>query len=224
MTIHIEIKAESTEFIPTKAHFDDAAYDVRASISEAWQIRPGERITVPIGIKLGLPEGYEAIITPRSGMASKQGITIVNSPGTIDAGYRGEIAVTLLNTDLRNVFVINPKDRIAQIKIKKVLPTMFIPVETLNETERGENGFGSTGEGKLKTKLSEVNEDAVGFARYITEQAVKDPDTNSIFAVTMFKDENSGAIFGVDSSFLEDMDELIIREPFNQTLIRLTGV
>lgn len=143
--IVIEILTARDEFTPVKSHRDDAAYDVRAAITEPIRLLAGQRVVVPLGFKLGLPEGYEAVLVPRSGMAAKNGITIVNSPGTIDAGYRGEVKAILLNTDMDEPFTINPEDRIAQMKIKVILPTILQPMTKLSESTRGKNGFGSTG-------------------------------------------------------------------------------
>ncbi|MEG2779120.1 MAG: dUTP diphosphatase, partial [Aurantimicrobium sp.] len=97
------------------------------------------------GVSIALPDGYVAFVVPRSGLAAKHGITIVNSPGTVDAGYRGELKVTLLNTDLSEPFEIAVGDRIAQVIVMPVTQARFIPVEKLPVSERGESGFGSTG-------------------------------------------------------------------------------
>jgi dUTP pyrophosphatase len=106
---------------------------------------PGERATVGTGISLAVPEGYAAFVVPRSGLAAKHGITIVNAPGTVDAGYRGELRVTLLNTDRDEPYTIAPGDRIAQVIIMPVTSARFIPVDELPPSERGERGFGSSG-------------------------------------------------------------------------------
>ena len=108
-------------------------------------LQPGERALVTTGIRFALPEGYAAFVVPRSGLAVKHGISIVNSPGTIDAGYRGEIKVPLINLDPREAFEIAPGDRIAQLIVMPVSRARFAPVEALDESERGEGGFGSTG-------------------------------------------------------------------------------
>lgn len=97
------------------------------------------------GVRIALPEGFAAFVVPRSGLAAKHGITVVNSPGTVDAGYRGEIKVTLLNTDTSETYDIAPGDRIAQVIVMPVTRARFIPVDTLPESVRGEGGFGSTG-------------------------------------------------------------------------------
>ena len=144
-SIQIDILTADDKYTPIKAHRTDAAYDVRAAILNPIRITAGQRAVVPLGFKLALPIGYEAVLVPRSGMAAKNGITIVNSPGTIDSDYRGEVQAILLNTDMTEPFIINPEDRIAQMKIKQVLDTTLVPVLKLPETSRGAKGFGSTG-------------------------------------------------------------------------------
>lgn len=128
---------------PAYARPGDAGADLCAS--EAVSLAPGERATVGTGIAIALPDGYAAFVLPRSGLAARNGITIVNAPGTVDAGYRGEIRVTLLNTDARETFEVRPGDRIAQLVIQPVVRARFVPVETLPGSHRGEQGFGSTG-------------------------------------------------------------------------------
>jgi len=129
--------------VPTYAHPGDAGADLQSA--EALTIGPGERATVGTGVSIALPEGCAAFVVPRSGLASKRGITIVNSPGTVDAGYRGEIRVTLLNTDREQPFEIAVGDRIAQLIVMPVARAEFIPVEQLPDSRRGDQGFGSTG-------------------------------------------------------------------------------
>lgn len=138
--IEILIKAEH---VPEYALPGDAGADLRSS--EDVLLNPGERRLVSTGVAVALPNGTAAFIVPRSGLAAKHGITIVNSPGTIDAGYRGEIKVCLLNTDPNESFEIKSGDRIAQIIVMPVAQAVFVPVETLPESDRGEGGFGSTG-------------------------------------------------------------------------------
>lgn len=133
----------SGDVVPAIAHPGDAGADL--SSSEALNLAPGERATVATGLKIALPAGYAAFVVPRSGLAAKHGITVVNSPGTVDAGYRGEIKVTLLNTDSSQAFEINVGDRIAQLIVMPVVTPRFIPVDMLPETHRGDGGFGSTG-------------------------------------------------------------------------------
>jgi dUTP pyrophosphatase len=129
--------------VPVYSHPGDAGADLCAV--EAVELLPGQRATIGTGVSLALPDGYAAFVVPRSGLAAKHGITIVNSPGTVDAGYRGEIRVTLLNTDTSVSYPVAVGDRIAQIIIMPVTRARFIPVETLPGSHRGAAGFGSTG-------------------------------------------------------------------------------
>lgn len=129
--------------VPVYAHPGDAGADLVSA--EALRLEPGERALVGTGVRIALPEGYLAFVVPRSGLATRHGITIVNSPGTVDAGYRGEIKVTLLNTDSEHAYDIAVGDRIAQLIVMPVPRARFIPVEQLPESARGEGGFGSTG-------------------------------------------------------------------------------
>lgn len=128
---------------PSYAHPGDAGADLRAR--EDVVLQPGERKLVPTGVAIALPEGFVALIHPRSGLATKHGLTIVNAPGTVDAGYRGEIAVTLLNTDSTQSIELHRGDRIAQMVIQRVEHAQFIPVNELSGSVRGTGGFGSTG-------------------------------------------------------------------------------
>lgn len=132
-----------SETIPRYAHAGDAGADLCAA--EAVELAPGQRITVGTGVSIALPDGFVGLVVPRSGLAAKHGITIVNSPGTIDAGYRGEIRVTLLNTDSSVAYPVAVGDRIAQLIIMPVTRARFIPVATLPGSQRGDSGFGSTG-------------------------------------------------------------------------------
>lgn len=129
--------------VPVYAHPGDAGADLVST--EALRLAPGERALVGTGVRIALPDGYVAFVVPRSGLAAKHGITIVNSPGTVDAGYRGEIKVSLLNTDAREPYDIGVGDRIAQLIIMPVPRVTFIPVDELPDSSRGEGGFGSTG-------------------------------------------------------------------------------
>lgn len=129
--------------IPSYSHPGDAGADLSAA--EAVELAPGQRATVGTGVAIALPDGFAAFVVPRSGLAAKHGITIVNSPGTVDAGYRGEIRVTLLNTDSTVPYSVAVGDRIAQLIIMPVTVARFVPVETLPESPRGSSGFGSTG-------------------------------------------------------------------------------
>ncbi len=128
---------------PAYAHPGDAGADLCSA--ESVVLPPGERATVGTGTAIALPEGYAGFVVPRSGLAARHGITIVNSPGTVDAGYRGEIRVTLLNTDARESFRIEPGDRIAQLVVWPIVRARFVPVAELPGSHRGERGFGSTG-------------------------------------------------------------------------------
>lgn len=129
--------------VPAYAHPGDAGADLVST--EAVRLEPGERALVPTGIRIALPEGYAAFVVPRSGLAVKHGITVVNTPGTVDAGYRGEIKVTLLNTDSKQAYDVAVGDRIAQLIIMPVVQARFEPVEALPDSVRGDGGFGSTG-------------------------------------------------------------------------------
>ncbi len=129
--------------VPKYAQPGDAGADLRSS--QAIVIQPGERATVPTGMAIALPAGYVGLVHSRSGLAAKNGIMVLNSPGTIDAGYRGEIKVTLLNTDKSEPFEIKVGDRIAQLLVQKVEQARFIQVEFLPDSNRGDGGFGSTG-------------------------------------------------------------------------------
>ena len=128
--------------LPEYATPASAGVDLRAS--EARVIPPGGRALVPTGLRIALPEGYEAQVRPRSGLALKHGVTLPNSPGTIDADYRGEIGVILMNLG-QEPFVVEPGDRIAQMVVAPVVRVAWSEAEALDATERGEGGFGSTG-------------------------------------------------------------------------------
>jgi dUTP pyrophosphatase len=123
--------------LPEYSHAGDAGADLHAA--EAVELAPGQRATVGTGVSIALPDGFVGFVVPRSGLAAKHGITIVNSPGTVDAGYRGEIRVTLLNTDLSASYSVAVGDRIAQLIVQPVTRARFIPVERLPGSERGES-------------------------------------------------------------------------------------
>jgi dUTP pyrophosphatase len=129
--------------LPVRSHAGDAGVDLVTAADV--ELRPGERAVVPTGVAIALPDGYAAFVHPRSGLAAKHGITIVNAPGTVDAGYRGEIRVTLLNTDATEAVKFQRGDRIAQLIIQRVARPVFHEVDTLPGSARGEGGFGSTG-------------------------------------------------------------------------------
>lgn len=130
--------------LPEYATTQSAGMDLRANIDESIVLHPMERRLVPTGLFMALPVGYEAQVRPRSGLALKYGITVLNTPGTIDADYRGEIMVLLINFS-QNDFVINDGERIAQMVIAKHENAEFIEVENLDDTERGTGGYGHTG-------------------------------------------------------------------------------
>jgi len=128
---------------PSRAHDGDAGYDLYAV--EAATIAPGERASVGTGIALAIPDGWAGLVLPRSGLAARHGITLPNAPGLIDAGYRGEVRVLLLNADSRETFHVAPGDRIAQLVLVRHESPELIEVESLEETVRGTGGFGSSG-------------------------------------------------------------------------------
>lgn len=136
--------------MPSYALPGDAGFDVCTTIGIA--LAPGERAVVPTGIALALPEGYAAFVHPRSGLAARHGLTIVNAPGTIDAGYRGEVRVCLLNTDQHEPVELARGDRIAQIVIQPVARAILHEAERLPGSHRGEGGYGSTGTVGAPTK------------------------------------------------------------------------
>lgn len=129
--------------VPTYAHAGDAGVDLVTT--EAVVITPGERALLPTGIAIALPEGYAAFVHPRSGLAVKYGVSLLNAPGTIDAGYRGEIKVSVVNLDPREPVTFVRGDRIAQLVVQRVEHAVFHEVERLPGSDRGEGGFGSSG-------------------------------------------------------------------------------
>ncbi|WP_200933550.1 dUTP diphosphatase [Agreia sp. Leaf335] len=142
MTQSVEVLIQAAD-VPRYSHPGDAGADLTSA--EALTLTPGERRLVGTGVSIALPDGFVAFVVPRSGLAAKHGITIVNAPGTIDAGYRGEIKVALLNTDSTVPYDIGVGDRIAQLIVMPVSRAVFIPVDTLPGSDRGAGGFGSTG-------------------------------------------------------------------------------
>jgi dUTP pyrophosphatase len=146
MTEMVEIKVvnKGHQPLPQYATAQSAGMDLRANIEEPIVLRPMERRLVPTGLHIALPEGFEAQVRPRSGLALKHGLTVLNAPGTIDADYRGEIGVVLINLSDKD-FVINDGERIAQMVIARYEQAELMPVEVLDETERGEGGYGHTG-------------------------------------------------------------------------------
>lgn len=139
----------------TYAHPGDAGADLLAA--ESVVLEPGARATIGTGVAIALPDGYAAFVLPRSGLAARHGITVVNSPGTVDAGYRGEIRVTLLNTDGTTAYAVEAGDRIAQLVVMPVSRARFVAVGTLPGTHRGASGFGSTG---YRDRNAQVNDQA----------------------------------------------------------------
>ena len=129
---------------PEYATVQSAGLDLRADIAEPLELKPLGRALVPTGLFIALPAGTEAQVRPRSGLAAKYGVTVLNAPGTIDADYRGEIKVILVNLS-DETFVVNPGERIAQMVVARYEQVEWEETETLDETERGEGGFGSTG-------------------------------------------------------------------------------
>ena len=140
----VEIINESYHPLPQYATSQSAGVDLRANLDEPITLLPGERCLVPTGLRIALPAGVEAQVRPRSGLALKHGITVLNTPGTIDADYRGLIGVILINLG-QEPFVINDGERIAQMDIARHEQAEWQLVETLSETERGEGGFGHSG-------------------------------------------------------------------------------
>jgi len=129
--------------LPGYAHHGDAGADLATRVDVT--LAPGERVTVPTGIAVAIPAGYAGFVHPRSGLAARHGLTVVNAPGTVDCGYRGEILVTLLNTDQHTSVVLRRGDRIAQLVVQRVDRAAFVEVAGLPDSARGADGFGSTG-------------------------------------------------------------------------------
>jgi dUTP pyrophosphatase len=129
--------------VPTYSHAGDAGADLVSAVDV--ELSPGERVTVPTGVSIAMPDGYAGFVHPRSGLAARHGVTIVNAPGTVDAGYRGEIQVTLLNTDPARAVRLRRGDRIAQLVVQRVSRARFVRCERLPGSARGNGGLGSTG-------------------------------------------------------------------------------
>lgn len=142
--ITVKVINQSGNPLPHYATSGSAGMDLMASLEAPLTLKPMERSLVPTGLFIELPEGYEAQIRPRSGLAIKHGLTCLNTPGTIDADYRGEIKVILINLSAEE-HVIHPGDRIAQMVVQKVEQVQWLPAETLEETQRSGGGFGHTG-------------------------------------------------------------------------------
>ena len=129
--------------LPERAYSGDAGLDLAAC--ERVELAPGERATVPTGLAVAIPEGFAGFVQPRSGLAARHGLTVVNSPGLVDSGYRGELRVVLLNTDTSEPFVVEPGMRIAQLVVLPVPELELVEVDELPDSERGADGFGSSG-------------------------------------------------------------------------------
>ena len=142
--MEVKVVNKGHQPLPQYATPQSAGMDLRANLDAPVTLRPMERRLIPTGLHVALPVGYEAQVRPRSGLALKKGITVLNSPGTIDADYRGEIGVLLINLSGED-FVVNDGERIAQMVIARHEQGQFVPVEVLDETERGEGGYGHTG-------------------------------------------------------------------------------
>jgi len=142
MQLNFQILSDDAT-LPTRAHDGDAGLDLYSS--QAAHIGPGERWQISTGIAVEIPEGHAGLVLPRSGLAVRHGISLVNAPGLIDAGYRGELKVLLLNNDPADVFRIEPGDRIAQLVVTPVVIADPVQAEALSDSERGSGGFGSSG-------------------------------------------------------------------------------
>jgi len=142
--IKVKVVNRGHQQLPAYATPQSAGMDLRANLEEPVTLHPLERRLIPTGLHIALPEGYEAQVRPRSGLALKHGLTVLNTPGTIDADYRGEIGVVLINLSQQD-FVVNDGERIAQMVIAQHEQADFVVVEELDQTERGEGGYGHTG-------------------------------------------------------------------------------
>ena len=143
-TLDVAVVNCSNHDLPQYSTSQSAGLDLRASLEESITLAPGEHRLIPTGLKIALPQGTEAQVRPRSGLAYKHGITVLNSPGTIDADYRGDVGVILINHG-KEPFVVEDGERIAQLVIARYVQLQWKPTDDLSETERGAGGFGSTG-------------------------------------------------------------------------------
>ena len=142
--IELQIKLLDPDLpMPRYQHAGDAGLDLPSRVD--YVLEPGERALIPTGIAVAIPGGYAGFVLPRSGLASRHGVALVNSPGLVDSGYRGEMAIIMINTDKREAFHIKRGDRIAQLVIQRVEEVKLARVDELDHTSRGEGGFGSTG-------------------------------------------------------------------------------
>ena len=142
--VQVKVINKGGQPLPTYATTQSAGMDLRANIDTPITLKPMERRLIPTGLYIALPKGYEAQVRPRSGLALKHGITVLNTPGTVDADYRGELMVLLINFSTED-FIINAGERIAQMVIARHEQAEFVEVEVLDETERGAGGYGHTG-------------------------------------------------------------------------------
>ena len=142
--VQVKVINQGSQPLPAYATTQSAGMDLRADIDSPITLKPMERRLIPTGLYIALPKGYEAQVRPRSGLALKHGITVLNTPGTIDADYRGELMVLLINFSAED-FIINAGERIAQMVIARHEQAEFVEVEVLDETERGAGGYGHTG-------------------------------------------------------------------------------
>jgi len=144
VTVRLAIKkVRDGAVVPVRAYAGDAGMDLAAC--ERVELAPGARALVPTGLAVAIPDGYAGYVQPRSGLAAKHGISIVNTPGLVDSGYRGELLVNLVNHDEEQAFVVEPGMRIAQLVILPVPPVELVEVDELPDSERGADGFGSSG-------------------------------------------------------------------------------
>ena len=144
MTLQLAVKkVRDGAVVPARAYAGDAGLDLAAC--ERVELAPGARALVPTGLAVAIPDGYAGYVQPRSGLAAKHGISIVNTPGLVDSGYRGELLVNLVNHDDAQAFVVEPGMRIAQLVILQVPPVELVEVDELPDSERGADGFGSSG-------------------------------------------------------------------------------
>ncbi len=141
IVVHVKLLSPDAK-MPQAAREGDAAYDLYSAVD--YELKPGERYAVPTGIAIEIPEGYEGQVRPRSGLAAKEGVTVLNTPGTIDSGYRGEVKTIMINLGDR-AFKITKGMRISQLAIRPAPKVQFVEADELSGTERGEGGFGSTG-------------------------------------------------------------------------------
>lgn len=142
--VEIRVVNKGRHPLPAYATKQSAGLDLRADIDEDVILQPLQRQLIPTGLHIALPEGYEAQVRPRSGLALKHGVTVLNTPGTIDADYRGEIGVVLVNLS-QNPFTVHPGERVAQLVVARYEQADLVSVDVLDETERGEGGYGHTG-------------------------------------------------------------------------------